>query len=322
MRIGHRDVMVFHDVLSFLRYLMDGCLTERIKRKQMASVKNTILVLAVLWPVFFWQQSVAGAIQEQSIGADAAEVVYSGQEQLHFSISWSGGVKIGDLWLDLENTDDGRQRILAKVRDYGLFRLFYPVDDRFVTLIDKISLLPLRYEVDQVEGHAYHHTRRLSIYDQNRFAATYQKNDGPMENIAMGGPAHNEFSSFYFTRILSLDGRAKPVVPTFVDRKRHLVAVDLAGKKTMKNTIFGQVTVLGVRPKMEFKGLYDKDGDTTFWLTDDTCRVPMQIRSKILIGSLVAELVDYANPACSQWHNWKELQKERKKNRPPLGVGD
>lgn len=288
----------------------------------MASVKYTILALVVLWPVFFWQQSVAGTLTGPSVRPDAAGVVYSGQEKLHFSISWSGGIKIGDLWLTLEDTEDGRQKILAKVRDYGLFRLFYPVDDRFVTLIDKISLLPLRYEVDQVEGHAYHHTRRLTIYDQNRFAAAYQKNDGPMENIVMGGPAHNEFSSFYFTRILSFDGRAEPVVPTFVDRKRHLVRVAMTGKSTMKNTLFGQVNVLGVKPKMEFKGLYDKDGDTTFWLTDDACRVPMLIRSKILIGSLVAELVDYANPACSQWSNWKEQQKKRKKNRPSLGVGD
>ena len=51
-------------------------------------------------------------------------------------------------------------------------------------------------------------------------------------------------------------------------------------------------------PKMKFKGLYDKDGDTVFWLTDDACRVPVKIDSKILIGSLVAELVDYSNPVC------------------------
>jgi hypothetical protein len=288
----------------------------------MAFLKNSLTALVVLWPVIFWQQAVAAAIREPSIRPDAVKVVYSGQEQLHFSISWSGGIKIGDLWLSLENTDDGRQRIVAKVRDYGLFRLFYPVDDRFVTLINKSTLLPIRYDVDQVEGHAYHHTRRLTLYDQNRFVAAYRKNDGPAENIVMGGPAHNEFSSFYFTRILSLAGSTEPVVPTFVDRKRHLVGVARAGKKTMDNTIFGQVVVLGVRPKMEFKGLYDKDGDTTFWLTNDACRVPMQISSKILIGSLVAELVDYANPACAQWHNWKEQAMERKKNRPPLGEGD
>ena len=49
---------------------------------------------------------------------------------------------------------------------------------------------------------------------------------------------------------------------------------------------------------MDFKGLYDKDGDTVFWLTDDNCRVPIAINSKIMIGSLTADLVSYTNPAC------------------------
>ena len=260
--------------------------------------------------------------REQRILPEVRNIIYSGQERLHFSISWSGGIKIGDLWLDLENTDDGLQQIRARVRDYGLFRFIYPVDDLFVTLIDKITLLPLRYEVDQVEGHGKHHTRRLTQYNQERFIATYRKNDGPVENINMGGPAHNEFSSFYFTRILSFEGKKEPIVPTFADGKRHLVRVVLDGKSRMKDTIFGEVEVLGVQPKMHFKGLYDKDGDTTIWLTDDICRVPVRISSRILIGSLVADLIDYANPACARWTGWRDQQIERKKNRPPLGVGD
>ena len=49
---------------------------------------------------------------------------------------------------------------------------------------------------------------------------------------------------------------------------------------------------------MKFKGLYDKDGDTVIWFTDDECRVPVKINSKILIGSLTAELIEYRNSAC------------------------
>ncbi|MCI5160291.1 MAG: DUF3108 domain-containing protein, partial [Candidatus Electrothrix sp. AUS1_2] len=65
-----------------------------------------------------------------------------------------------------------------------------------------------------------------------------------------------------------------------------------------KTTVLGQKDTIKVMPKMNFKGLYDKDGDTVFWLTDDSCRIPVEIRSKILIGSLVAELEEYVNPAC------------------------
>jgi hypothetical protein len=56
-----------------------------------------------------------------------------------------------------------------------------------------------------------------------------------------------------------------------------------------------------VMPVMKFKGLYDKDGDTVIWLTDDACRVPVKINAKIAIGSLTATLDGYSNSACERY---------------------
>ena len=52
---------------------------------------------------------------------------------------------------------------------------------------------------------------------------------------------------------------------------------------------------------MKFSGLYDKRGDTVVWYTDDVCRVPVQVNSKLIIGSLTARLVAYENKACPQY---------------------
>ena len=65
-------------------------------------------------------------------------------------------------------------------------------------------------------------------------------------------------------------------------------------------TLFGEQPTLKVQPRMHFKGLYDKDGDTVLWITDDQCRVPVEIRSRIVVGSLVATLTEYENPACPE----------------------
>jgi hypothetical protein len=113
----------------------------------------------------------------------------------------------------------------------------------------------------------------------------------------MDGPAYNEFSAFYITRVLQLDPAQRQIVPTFADKKRNKVAVKVFGRET-RQTCFGKTATIKVMPIMHFKGLYDKDGDTVFWLTDDECRVPVEVRSKILIGSLVGKLVEYDNPAC------------------------
>lgn len=225
------------------------------------------------------------------------DTVFSGKEVLHYSISWSGGIKIGDLELVVSRVVNGDgYKIQARVSDYGLFRLFYPVDDSFTTLVRGPLKLPYRYEVLQREGHGDRNTRRLTTYDQKHFQVSYQKNSQPVKTFTLSGTAYNEFSSFFITRALNFQGQEN-IVPTFVDEKRHEVAVALLGREK-KNSLFGEVDTLKVMPKMDFKGLYDKDGDTVFWLTDDNCRVPIAINSKIMIGSLTADLVSYTNPAC------------------------
>ena len=231
--------------------------------------------------------------------------IFSGIELLHYSISWSGGVKIGDLRIVVSQAENGDGfSIQARVTDYGLFRLFYPVDDTFSTLVRGPLKLPYRYEVLQKEGYGGRETRRLTEYDQQHFRVSYQKNSQPVKTFTLTGTAYNEFSSFFITRALKFQGR-EHVVPTFVDEKRHEVPVVLLGREKRESR-FGRVDTLKVMPKMDFKGLYDKDGDTVFWLTDDACRVPVAINSKILIGSLTADLVEYANPACPEWTGGKD----------------
>lgn len=228
---------------------------------------------------------------------EALAAVYSGQETMRFSVSWSGGIKIGDLRLSLAPAANGGQVITARVTDYGIFRAVYPVDDTFATLISGPLKLPSRYDVLQIERGKT--VRRLTRYDQRRFTATFRKQAQPPETFALAGPVYNEFSAFFITRVLRLDPARQQQLPVFVDKKRHTVPVKVLGRER-RNSLFGKVPTLKVQPKMAFKGLYDKDGDTVFWLTDDACRIPVEIRSKILLGSLVAELVEYSNPACPQ----------------------
>ena len=231
-----------------------------------------------------------------SLDPQALAVIYSGRERMHFSVSWSGGVKIADLFLNLTPNPAGDGLMIrARVTDYGMFRLIYPMDDTFTTLVQGVLKLPSRYEVHQREGRRKVH--RLTLYDQKKFRAEYRKHRNPLTLYRLTGPVYNEFSAFFITRALRLRAEEEQMVPAFVDKQRHLVAVKVLGRE-QKETVFGPRNTIKVMPEMNFKGLYDKNGDTVFWLTDDACRIPVEIRSKILIGSLVAELKEYSNPAC------------------------
>lgn len=242
---------------------------------------------------------------------DLLQTIFSGDETMHFAVSWTGGIRIGDLDLELKADGKGGFAIHARVSDFGAFRMFYPVDDVFVTYVGGGRMLPYRYEVLQREGWRGRETRRLTTYDQSGLVVRYRKNDGAEEAIRVAGPVYNEFSSFYITRAMDLVPGRPFMVPTFADRKRNEVRVLVKGREEV-DTPFGRVRTLVVMPIMKFKGLYDKDGDTVMWLTDDECRVPVRINSKIAIGSLTASLDAYSNSACERYR----LQKP-----PPLQPG-
>lgn len=239
-------------------------------------------------------------LQAAQLRPETLDAVFSGDETMHYVVSWSGGVKIGDIHLSIrpDKSQPGAYVIAAKVKDYGPLAVFYPVDDAFRCMVDGPMKLPYRYEVEQREGYG-RETTRLTLFDQEERVVRYQKNKGQTEIFTLAGAAYNEFASFIITRALAFREGEEIVVPTFADKKRHEVRVSVL-QREKRATIFGDRETLKVQPKMHFKGLYDKSGDTILWITDDRCRVPVEIHSKIVVGSLVAELVDYANSACPE----------------------
>lgn len=254
---------------------------------------------------------------------DVVKAIYNGGEKLRYKISWTGGVKIGELLLEVKkNGDTGNVfELKAHVKDSGMFHFFYPVNDSFVTMVKGDRMLPVSYEVTQKEGKNYRASRRTE-YDQKTGKVRYQKNERNPVEYTVDGEVHNEFSSFFFTRIMKLDRNRPAIVPTFADGKRHEVVVYTGDETRIKETVRGDVNVLPVTPVMKFKGLYDKAGDTVIWLTHDECRIPVRIKSRILIGSLTAELVSYSNSHCVDQSKYHRKMPESIVKQETLEIGD
>lgn len=268
----------------------------------MARFSYLLLTSLLLFP-FVFPPSPAMArneLQASWLQPETMAVIFSGQEQMHYEVSWTGGVKVGDIYLQITPAPDHPDTygISVKVVSGPALNVFYPVDDVFHCVVSGETKLPLRYEVFQREGRRRKLTKRVTWYAQKNNVVKYQKNDGPEQLFAMDGMSYNELAAFLITRALRLQEDAPATVPTFVDGKRHLVQVRLHGKEK-RRSIFGEGQTLKVQPLMNFKGLYEKSGNTLLWLTDDQCRVPVEITSRIALGSLVARLVEYRNPACT-----------------------
>jgi hypothetical protein len=232
-------------------------------------------------------------------GLDA--IGYSGEEELHYDVSWTGGIKIGELHLQIKKlpeVDSGYAIDAVITTKNGAVNLFYPISDRHLTKVKGEKKLPFYYEIWQKEGYSYE-AHKVSIFDQQGYTVSTQKNGKTSHVYQLSGEVNNEFSSFFNSRLMAFE-IAKPfLVPTFADKKRVEVAVHPVAEEILRKTILGTVSTFSIMPVMEFKGLYDKRGDTVIWYTNDECRVPVKINSKIAIGSLTARLSGYKNPACN-----------------------
>lgn len=236
-----------------------------------------------------------GVIEEKLL-----PVAYSGTERFVYDISWTGGLKLGELHLEIRPVEgeDESYELYALVTTKGsFFDNIYPVHDIHVTKVRGQERLPYHYEVWQKEGYSYE-AHRVTAYDQEKGRILYRKNNGQPVEYMVRGKTHNEFSAFFASRLMGFQSGVSFLVPTFADRKRVEVEVKVTGKRHFDRTFLGLVDTYEITPILKFQGLYDKRGDTVIWYTDDECRVPVQITSKIAIGSLTGTLQSYENPAC------------------------
>ena len=235
------------------------------------------------------------------IDPELLPIGYSGDERLEYDISWSGGIKIGELHLDitkLKDVEEGYEIKAHITTEGGLINRIYPVKDTHITHVRGRQRLPYKYEVWQKEGYNYE-AHRLTEYDQKKGYIKLTKNNKNEGEYHVIGYVNNEFSSFFNSRLMSHEVGGKFIVPTFADKRRVEVVVNTVSKQNLEKTSIGSVSAFEVMPIMTFKGLYDKKGDTVIWYTDDKCRIPVLIKSKIVIGSLTAKLAAYENSACS-----------------------
>ncbi len=238
-------------------------------------------------------------------------IAYSGSEKFRYKIAYTGGVKLGELELEIRRVPGADEEFelyaLVTTKD-SVFNSIYPVRDVHLTRVRGEDRLPYFYEVWQKEGYNYEAYKK-TVYDQQDGVVSYQRNEEDPREFKVAIPTHNEFSSFFSSRLMSFEEGESFIVPTFADKKRMEVEVKTISKDRLRNTALGAVDTIRVTPILKFRGLYDKRGDTVIWYTDDECRVPVKITSKLALGSITSTLMSYDNPACSRYTQIAQLKK-------------
>lgn len=213
-------------------------------------------------------------------------------ERLVFELSWFK-VKAGTSVLDVSESSDSNGRklyqISAVTKSNELMDVFHKVRDRIDSSIYADNLASNNFKVHQEEG-GYRSDKEI-VFDYGKKAATYTKNK---ETSVHDIPAFvsDALSALYYIRTRELVVGKTITIDVFDDKKLWQVEIQVLGREHVE-TPAGEFDTVLIKPILKFEGIFQKKGDVYIWLTDDSRKMPVKMRSKVVIGSVWADLVEY-----------------------------
>lgn len=171
---------------------------------------------------------------------------------------------------------------LSAVSNDFLSKLFL-VRDYMVSWVDPKSFRSVRFEKHTVEGKRVRD--ELTEFDYEKGIAVHEG-----KTVRLGDATLDTLSSVYYLRTLALEMNGdKPVeMQVFSDEPRSL-KVEVQARERIA-TPAGTFSTIRVEPKSTGTSLIGKGKNLVLWLTDDERKIPVQIKSKLKVGTLIGKL--------------------------------
>ncbi len=180
-------------------------------------------------------------------------------------------------------------KVQFNVRSTPTFDFFFEVRDRYETYLDAEGIFPWRFEQHIKEGKFK--KDYSAIFDQKNHLAKTDEGD-----FAITPFVHDIMSAFYYARTIDYAkfkiGQRVPL-QNFYKGKVNSLEIKYLGKQ--KITVdAGTFNCIIVEPMVKEGGLFKSEGRILIWLSDDELKIPVKVNTKVIIGSIDAELKEYS----------------------------
>ena len=151
--------------------------------------------------------------------------------------------------------------------------------------MDYDNLFTLRFEKHLREGD-FRRDEKVE-FDQRRHLAIY-----PDTMVQIPPNTQDFLSALYYARTLPLDAGQAISMANHSGGKNYPIYVKVHGRERVKVPA-GEFDCLVVEPVLQTSSIFEHKGKLTIWVTDDTLRMPVLMRSKVVIGAFEAVLKEY-----------------------------
>jgi len=209
---------------------------------------------------------------------------------LHYGILNAG---LAELKVTKSNKQfEGRKvayNMVGKGWTTGATDWFFKVNDHYETYMDGEELESLQF-IRRVNEGGF-------IINQDYYFDTDSNKVMTQDNLKYDVPSgvQDMLSTFYYARNIDFS-KAKVndifIIPAFVDNKVEYIRIIYKGKESIK-TKSGKYKCIKFNPLVLEGRIFKDDEDVSVWITDDDNKIPILIQSKVIVGSIKAELIKY-----------------------------
>jgi len=215
-------------------------------------------------------------------------VPFGAGERFVYAVQY-GLVTAGEATLEVRNIAEIREtpcyRIVSDARTNNFFSKLFKVRDRYESYMDTTELYSLRYEKHVREGKF---KRDDTVeFDQAAHLAMYAD-----RTVPIAPRTQDVLSALYYVRTLQLQVGQAVSLANHTDGKNYPLIVKVLRRERV-TVDAGTFDCLVVEPLLRGPAIFTQKGRLTVWVTDDTTRMPVLMKSKVVIGHVSAVLKEY-----------------------------
>jgi hypothetical protein len=191
---------------------------------------------------------------------------------------------IGHLTVSIDTVDgEPLYHVSSVMRTNRFFSFFYRIDDRIDSYFTPDSFVSLRFAKSIREGEYQEDSSCDFMHEES--IAVYSDGD----TVELVPNARDYLTSLYYMRSLDLHDLEEISFVNHTSKKNYELAVKVVGEETIRNSL-GTFDCVVVELVSESGGMFSNQGALRVWVTDDARRIPIQMSTRIAIGSIRAVL--------------------------------
>ena len=217
---------------------------------------------------------------------------FSAGERLSYDLTWLAmRAGIATMAVQGHEAHEGRPQIQLSLaaRSSPVVTKFYPVDNRVASTVDIESFLPRHMTFARREG------KRSNDFDytfRHSEGVVTAVKDGKRAELPIPIDAQDAISCLYYVRkVLPMVPGSSLAMNVHHDNKNYKLEVRVEALEMLKGA-WGKRQTARVLVIMPFQGIFLNEGNIRVWFTTDDRRIPVRMKAKVIIGSIVAELTE------------------------------